>query len=106
MEILKAITSNKKEVVNAINSRDSMKKHKNEEIIINGIVIFKDNDKTISSIKTSDDRYFSSVSESVKETLNTICSIFTKEQILEGIKVRIKNKMSRNDREYLIIELI
>ena len=106
MDLTIAITTNKKDIINAVNSRDSLKRQKNKELIINGIVIFKDGDKEVSVIKTVDNKFYSSVSQSVKDTLITICTLFTEEEITNGIQIKVNEKVSRNDRNYLVIELI
>ena len=106
MDLTIAITTNKKDIINAVNSRDSLKRQKNKELTINGIVIFKDGDKEVSVIKTVDNKFYSSVSQSVKDTLITICTLFTEEEITRGIQIKVNEKVSRNDRNYLVIELI
>lgn len=106
MDLTIAITTNKKDIINAVNSRDSLKRQKNKELTINGIVIFKDGDKEVSVIKTVDNKFYSSVSQSVKDTLITICTLFTEEEITSGIQIKVNEKVSRNDRNYLVIELI
>lgn len=106
MNIIKAVTENKKDLINATNSTMTMKRNSDTELLLTGIIIYNDGEKDVSVIKT-DKGFISSISPSVHDSLINILDIYNDDEIKQGIKIKINKKIARrSEREYLYIEIL
>lgn len=114
MEILKNISADKKDIVRAGNAVSGFKDAIGKPITMVGVFLYTKEEenkdgvletKTVSAIKTSDGEFYTSISPTVKNSLQLIADTSETEEIINGIDVVIKSKKSNGGREFLYIDL-
>lgn len=116
MKILVNITDDKKDLVKANNAVLGFKDVVGEPIEMTGVVIYEKeepNEKTgevetkvVSCVKRKDGEFITSISPTVRNSLEMIANTYTAEEIHEGVAVMVKAKKSNGGRDFLYIDLI
>ena len=114
--VLTNITADKKDLVKANNAVLGFKDCIGEPITMVGVVIYSKEEvdektgditaKTVSAIKKADGEFITSVSPTVKNSLDMIIETYSEEEIKAGIEVVIKSKKSNTGRDFLYIDLV
>lgn len=114
MEIIRKTFEDKKDIVNARNTVESIKKLKNKTVKMVGFMTYidiqeNDNGELVDvnafTIKTDDGKFYSSISKTALDSLNTIVELFPDDEIRAGIDVTIETHNSNSGREFLTIGL-
>lgn len=116
MELIVNITSDKKDLVKANNAVDGFKDFVGEIIKMTGVIIYTKEDvnektgeierKTVSAIKKDDGEFITSISPTVKNSLDMVVQTYSEEEIKAGIDVVIKSKKSNGGRDFLYLDLV
>lgn len=116
MQILTNITADKKDLVKANNAVVGFKDCIGEVINMKSVIIYTKEEldektgvlecKTVSAIKKGDGEFITSISPTVKNSLDMIVNTYSAEEIQEGVEVMIKSKKSNGGREFIYIDLV
>lgn len=116
MNILVNITTDKKDLVKANNAVLGFKDVIGNPINMTGVVIYEKeelNEKTgeleakvVSCIKMDDGEFVTSVSPTVRNSLEMITNTYTAEEIAQGVAVMVKSKKSNSGRDFLYLDLV
>lgn len=116
MKILTNITSDKKDIVKAGNAMTMFKDVKNETITMVGLIIFEKeevdektgelNTVTVSAVKQANGEFITSISPTVRNSLELIVATYSEEEILNGVDVVVKSKTSNGGREFIYMDLV
>lgn len=116
MELITNITNDKKDLVKANNAVLGFKDCLGDTIKMCGVVIYNKDEvdektgeittKTVSAIKREDGEFITSVSPTVKNSLEMIVATYSEEEILSGIDIIIKSKKSNANRDFFYIDLV
>lgn len=116
MEILKSTLTNKKDVVKANNTVNTVKELKDKTLTLTGAIVFRREEadeetgevKTTTAcvIKSKDNNFYSSISQTVLKSLDTILETFEQSEIEQGIDIAIKTSKSNKGREFFFIDLV
>ena len=116
MNIITNYLSEKKDVVRANNSVNTVKEIIGKSFICNGVLVFEkdgENEKgevvtnTVIALKDSrSGEFYTSISPTVLSSTQAIIEAYEKEEILSGIEVVVKSKKSNNDRDFYYIDLV
>ena len=116
MKILKVVSNDeKRDIVKAGNAVTPFKDLKGEVVKMTGLVIGEKTEvdvdtgeeisKEVTAIKLDDGSFISTISPTVKNSLENITEAFTDEEILAGIDVEIKTGTSNGGREFIYLDL-
>lgn len=116
MKTLSAITlDNKRDLVKASVTTNTFKEFIDKPLTMTGIIIYEKDEpdektgevKTVqvSCVKTDDFGFISSISPTVKNSLETIADAFSEEEILSGVPIVIKSKKSNGGRDFYYVDL-
>jgi len=115
MEIIKNITSEKKDLINAANSTVGFKDIVGTPVKMIGAIIYKKEEKnaktdqieikTVVSIKKENGEFVSTVSPTILQSLEMVLESYSEEEVKAGIDILVKSKKSGVGREFLYIEL-
>ena len=115
MNILKSVNCDKKDIVRASNAVDTFKEIVGEIVTINAAVIFEKeevDEKTgenktvvVSAIRKEDGNFNTSISPTIKNSLDTVLSVYSEEEISNGIEVVVRAGTSNSGREFFYIDL-
>lgn len=116
MEILTNYLSEKKDIVRANNSVNTVKEILDKPFTCNGILIFdkeSENEKgevitnTVIALKDKESgEFYTSISPTVKSSVDSVVSAYSKEEVESGIEIVVKSKKSNNDRDFYYIDLV
>ena len=116
MTILTNITSDKKDLIKANNSVTGFKEKLGEDILMTGVLIYEKEEidtktgeiekKVVCAIKDSNGDFITSVSPTVKNSLDMIVESYTEEEIKAGLPITIKSKRSNAGRDFFYVDLI
>lgn len=107
MKVIKSILNEKKDIINAMNSTDALKTVDDGIFTMKGILIVEKEDGTIVGfIQTEDGTFYNTTSPTVRDCLDTILFVCTDEEIKEGIQVELVRKRSKNNREFMTLNLL
>ena len=116
MEIVKSTLESKKDIVKASNTVNTVKELKDQNITLVGAVIFNRQEidqetgevetKTACVLKAKDNTFYSSISQTVIKSLETILATFEQGEISEGIDIKICSSKSNKGREFFFIDLV
>lgn len=116
MKTLVNITSDKKDIVRANNAVLGFKDVIGETLTINGVVIYEKEEvnentgeieqKTVTAIKKAEDgEFITSVSPTVKSSLDAVLEVYSEDEIKGGIEIIVKSKKSNAGRDFIYIDL-
>lgn len=115
MKVLQGVNVEKKDIVKAGNSVEVFKDIIGEPFKMTGAVIFEKTEKdkdgkdvvnVVSAIKKEDGEFVSSISPTIKNSLDNILGVYSEEEITAGLDVIIKAGTSNNNREFLYVDLV
>lgn len=116
MKILVNIGCEKKDVVKACNCVDTFKEYVEQPFISNGILIYEKEDVneetgvaenvTVTAIKRSDGSFITSISPTVKNSIDAVIEVYDEEELTSGIEMVIRSKRSNAGREFFYIDLV
>lgn len=111
MQILTNISSDRKDFINASNSTPSIKEFKDKVLNIDKIFVFEKlqagETKTVVVLHDKDtDSYMSSTSQTILDSVESIISVFNKDEILAGVGAKVMSKLSRNNREFFYLDIM
>lgn len=115
MKTLVNISENKKDAVKACNAVNGFKDIIGETVTINGIIMFEKDDldektgeittKSVTAIKRNDGEFFTSISPTVKNSIDAVLEVYEPDEIKKGIEIQIKTKKSNAGREFIYVDL-
>lgn len=116
MRILTNYTSEKKDLVKANNSVDTVKDILNTPFKCVGIIIFEKDGvdeesgeadvKTVVALKTEDGHFYTSISPTVKSSVDAIVEAYDKEEVESGLDIVVKSKLSKSERDFYYVDLV
>ena len=116
MKTLTTITSdNKRDLVKASVTTNTFKDFIDTPLTMTGVIMYEKDEadektgevKTVevSCVKTDEQGFISSISPTVKNSLETIANAFSEEEILAGVPIVIKSKKSNGGRDFYYVDL-
>lgn len=115
MKTIVNLTQDKKDIVKAGNATLGFKDVIGDNILCTGVIIYektelnKDNveeTKIVSAIRNADGEFITSVSPTVKNSLEMIVESFSDEILADGVQVIVKSKKSNSNRDFLYLDLV
>jgi len=107
--------NNKKDLIHAGNAVTMFKDVIGESLTLTGIIIYEKEEvdektgaidtKVVSCIKNKDGEFISSISPTIENSLNLILGAFEPDEITQGIDILVKGKKSKNNREFIYIDV-
>lgn len=89
---------------------------KGQTLILTGAIVFRREESdeetgevkttTACAIKSKDNNFYSSISQTVLKSLDTILETFEQSEIEQGIEIAIKTSKSNKGREFFFIDLV
>lgn len=116
MKVLVNTLSEKKDLVKAGNAVLGFKDVLGEKMVVTGVIIFEKEEvneksgeveaKTVCCLKRKDGEFITSISPTVKNSLQMIIEAYTAEEIAKGIEVVVKSKSSNAGRDFFYVDLV
>lgn len=112
MEILLNKNFSKKEIIKATTSVITANEVKGVNLIATGFLKYEKEDEdnkkvVVTAIKTENGEVFTSISKTIADGVDTICSTMEDSEISEGIEVIVKTKKTKaGDRDFLYLDLV
>ena len=116
MKIIYNSSNEKKDIVKANNSVDTVKDILDTQFTCTAIIIFDkeqideetgDTDtKTVVALKNSNGGFYTSISPTVKSSVEAIVEAYTQEEITSGIDIIVKSKESKAGRDFYYVDLV
>lgn len=115
MEIIKTTTNNKVDIVRATNSTNTIQNIDSDKVLmIKDVIIYSTTDEEgkevdVTALKVEVDNeliFVNSISKTVKQSVETILSVFTEEEIKSGIPIRVLSDTSKGGRTFYHIDLV
>lgn len=115
MKILQNITNDKKDLVKASNAVNTVQDLVGESVTINGILIFEKEEldeksqevvvQRVSAFRLTNGEFYTSISPTVKSSLESIIEVFDADEIKAGIEIQVKSRTSKGGRDFIYIDL-
>ena len=115
MEIIKTTTSNKVDIVRATNTTNTIQKIDSDKVLtLRDVIIYSAPDENgaeveVTALKVELDNeliFVNSISSTVKNSVETILSVFSEEEIKSGIPIRVLSDTSKGGRTFYYIDLV
>lgn len=116
MNIKVQIIDEKKDVVKASNAMTMFKDVIGKTIKVTGILVYEKDEldeksgaistKIVSCVKQKNGEFISSISPTIENSINSIVSIYTEEEVKAGLDVIVKSKKSNGGRDFLYLDLV
>lgn len=116
MEIIYNSLEDKKDVVRANNSVNTVKDILGQEFKCIGVLIFEKEGvdektgeqvtNTVVALKSEDGEFYTSISPTVKGSIEAVIGVYDKEEFTQGIDMVVKSKESNNGRDFYYIDLV
>ena len=115
MEIIKTTTNNKVDIVRATNTTNTIQNIDSDKVLtLRDVIIYSTTDDNgdeveVSALKVEVDNeliFVNSISKTVKQSVETILSVFTEEEIKSGIPIRVLSDTSKGGRTFYHIDLV
>ena len=115
MEIIKTTTNNKVDIVRATNTTNTIQKIGNDKVLmLKDVIIYSTTDENgaeveVTALKVEVDNeliFVNSISKTVKQSVETILSVFTEDEIKSGIPIRALSETSNGGRAFYYIDLV
>ena len=115
MNIIKATTDNKVDLVMATNTTNTIQNIDSDKVLmLKDIIIYStENEKgeevEVTALKVEVDNeliFVNSISKTVKQSVETILSVFVEEEIKSGIPIRVVSDISKSGRTFYHIDLV
>lgn len=111
MELIKKTTENKVDIVRAVNTTKSLQNYTDTELVLRGIIIFKEDDEenTVTSLKVADNTgntfFINSISETVRKSAEAFIDAFDTTDFDEGLPLKIVDNTSKGGRTFYSLDL-
>lgn len=115
MEIIKTTTNNKVDIVRATNTTNTIQNIDSDKVLmLKDIIIYSTTDEEgkeveVTALKVEVDNeliFVNSISKTVKQSVDTILSVFSEEEIKSGIPIRVLLDTSKGGRTFYHIDLV
>ena len=115
MNIIKTTTENKVDLVRATNTTHTIQNIDSDKVfMLKDIIIYSTTDEkgeevevTALKVEVDNELFFvNSISKTVKQSVDTILSVFTEEEIKGGIPIRVLSDTSKGGRTFYHIDLV
>lgn len=115
MEIIRTTTDNKVDIVRATNTTKTIQNIDSDKILtLKDVIIYSTTDENgaeveVTALKVELDNeliFVNSISKTVKQSIETILSVFSEEEIKSGISIRILADTSKGGRTFYHIDLV
>ena len=115
MEIIKTTTNNKVDIVRATNTTNTIQNIDSDKVLmLKDVIIYKTADEDgaeveVTALKVEVDNeliFVNSISKTVKQSVETILSVFSEEEIKSGIPIRVLSDTSKGGRTFYHIDLV
>ena len=109
MELIKKTTENKVDIVRAMNTTKSLQNFTDTKLTLHGVIIFKEEENTITSLKVSDETgetfFINSISETVRKSADAFIDAFDATDFDEGLPLKIVENTSKGGRTFYSLDL-
>ena len=115
MEIIKTTTNNKVDIVRATNTTNTIQNIDSDKVLtLKDVIIYTTTDDNgdeveVTALKVEVDNelvFVNSISKTVKQSVDTILSVFAEEEIKSGIPIRVLSDTSKGGRTFYHIDLV
>lgn len=115
MEIIKTTTNNKVDIVRATNTTNTIQNIDSDKVLmLKDVIIYSATDENgeeveVTALKVEVDNeliFVNSISKTVKQSVVTILSVFSEEEIKCGIPIRVLSDTSKGGRTFYHIDLV
>lgn len=107
MEITRKVNLEKKEIINAGQTTQTMQDFKGKEVTIVSVLVYnkKEENKeiTVVTVGTKDAGYITSISPTVINSIEMICEAYDEKEIADGLKVKVETGKSNSNREFIFV---
>ena len=115
MEIIKTTTNNKVDIVRATNTTNTIQNVDSDKVLmLKDAIIYTTTDEEgkeveVTALKVEADNelfFLNSISKTVKQSVETILSVFSEEEIKSGMPIRVLSDTSKGGRTFYHIDLV
>ena len=115
MNIIKTTTDNKVDLVRATNTTNTIQNIGSDKVLmLKDVIIYSTTDDNgdeveVTALKVEVDNeliFVNSISQTVKQSVDTILSVFTEDEIKSGIPIRVLSDISNGGRTFYYIDLV
>ena len=115
MNIIKTTTENKVDLVRATNTTNTIQNIDSDKVLmLKDVIIYSTIDENgeeveVTALKVEVDNeliFVNSISNTVEQSVDTILSVFTEEEIKGGIPIRVLSDISKAGRTFYYIDLV
>ena len=111
MNIIKTTTENKVDLVRATNTTNTIQNIDSDKVLmLKDVIIYSTADEVeVTALKVEVDNeliFVNSISKTVKQSVDTILSVFSEEEIKSGIPIRVLSDTSKGGRTFYHIDLV
>lgn len=115
MEIIKTTTDSKVDIVRATNTTNTIQNIDSDKVLmLKDVIIYKTADENgveveVTALKVEVDNeviFVNSISKTVMQSVDTILSVFSDEEIKSGIPIRVLSDISKGGRTFYHIDLV
>ena len=115
MNIIKTTTENKVDLVRATNTTNTIQNIDSDKVLmLKDVIIYSTIDENgaeveVTALKVEVDNellFVNSISNTVKQSVDTILSVFTEDEIKAGIPIRVLSDTSKGGRTFYYIDLV
>ena len=108
MEIIKTTTNNKVDIVRATNTTNTIQNIDSDKVLnLKDVIIYSTTDENGAEVEVDNELIFvNSISKTVKQSVETILSVFAEEEIKSGIPIRVLSDTSKGGRTFYHIDLV
>ena len=115
MEIIRTTTENKVDIVRATNTTKTIQNIDSDKILtLKDVIIYSTTDENgaeveVTALKVELDNeliFVNSISKTVKQSIETILSVFSEEEIKIGIPIKVLSDTSKGGRTFYHIDLV
>ena len=115
MNIIKTTTNNKVDLVRATNTTSTIQNIESDKVLmLKDVIIYNTTDENgdeveVTALKVEVENeliFVNSISKTVKQSVETILSVFSEEEIKGGIPIRVLSDTSKGGRTFYHIDLV
>ena len=115
MNIIKTTTDNKVDIVRATNTTNTIQNIDSDKVLmLKDVIIYSTTDDNgdeveVTALKVEVDNelvFVNSISNTVMQSVDTILSVFTEDEIKAGIPIRVLSDISKGGRTFYYIDLV
>ena len=115
MNIIKTTTDNKVDIVRATNTTNTIQNIDSDKVLmLRDVIIYSTTDDNgdeveVTALKVEVDNelvFVNSISNTVMQSVDTILSVFTEDEIKAGIPIRVLSDISKGGRTFYYIDLV